>query len=248
MSGLMQLNHVTIERGGRTLLANLGCEIRQGEITVVLGPNGAGKSSLLLALAGLIPAAGTIEIGGRPLPLFSRHALSRQIAWQGALPPTEFGLAVQQRLQLASASSAAPIELAAATMDTEDLLTRPLGELSSGERQRVELAALLLRDTPVWLLDEPTSHLDLKHQIHCIALMKAQRAEGRAIVTVLHDLQQAMAVADRLILIDGEGGVVAGAADQLFDSDGLSRLFDAPLCRQGALLIPDYMGVDDETT
>jgi len=242
MTVLMHLNDVTVQRGERTLLANLSCDIKQGEITVVLGPNGAGKSSLLLALAGLIPATGTIEIAGRPLPSFSRHELSRQVAWQGALPPTEFGLTVRQRLQLAADSSATPVGHAAASMDAKDLLTRPLGELSSGERQRVELAALLLRDAPVWLLDEPTSHLDLKHQIHCIALMKAQRAKGRAIVTVLHDLQQAMAVADQLILIDGQGGVVAGDADQLFDSDGLSRLFDAPLSRQGALLIPDYRG------
>ncbi|WP_167632293.1 ABC transporter ATP-binding protein [Mariprofundus ferrooxydans] len=240
MSGIMNLSNLTVVRGGQTLLSGLSCACNAGEVVVVLGPNGAGKSSLLLAMAGLIPAAGTITLSGQLLSAYDRREICRQIAWQGDLPPTEFGLTVRQRLLLAAGEADQGIEATAATMDIALLLQRPLGELSSGERQRVELAALMLRDTPVWLLDEPTAHLDLKHQIRCIQMLKAQSANGRAIITVLHDLQQAMAIADHLILIDGKGAAEYGKAAELFDGNRLSQLFDAPVIARGSVLIPDY--------
>jgi len=242
MSGVMSISSLTVERGGQPLFSGLSCQLKAGEMVVVLGPNGAGKSSLLLAMTGLIPATGSIELAGHPLASYSRNELSKSIAWQGELPPTEFGLTVRQRLVLAAGEDAEMLESTATSMDIALLLHRPLGELSSGERQRTELAALILRDTPIWLLDEPTAHLDLKHQIHCINMLKAQRESGRAIITVLHDLQQAMAIADHLILIDGKGGAEYGEAKHLFDSNKLSQLFDAPVVAQGSVLVPDYGG------
>ena len=240
MSPLLTLSNLSVERGGNRLLTELNCCINTGEIIVILGPNGAGKSSLLLALAGLIPASGQIELIGKPLSSYERSELTREIAWQGELPPTEFGLTVKQRLELAANEEAEAITAIADTMDITALLERPLGKLSSGERQRTELAALMLRDTPIWLLDEPTAHLDLKHQIQCINIINQQRKKGRAVMTVLHDIQQAMAVADFLILIDGKGGAEYGVAKQLFASQTLSQLFDAPVITQGAVLVPDY--------
>ncbi len=248
MACLLKATGVVVERGGKMLLSGLSCSIHAGEVTVVLGPNGAGKSSLLLAIAGLIPASGQLELAGDPLSSYDRHELSRRIAWQGDLPPTEFGLTVAQRLQLAAGEPDAAIETVATDMDIAQLLARPLGELSSGERQRVELSALMLRDAPLWLLDEPTAHLDLKHQIHCINMLKKQAEHGRAIVTVLHDIQQAMAVADHLILIDGKGGAQCDQAQQLFNNATLSQLFHAPVVQQGAVLIPDYGEVNHEET
>ena len=240
MSSVMKLSGVAVERRGRTLLSDLHCELHAGNVIVVLGPNGAGKSSLLLALTGLIPASGAIELFDRSLADYGRDELSQSVAWQGDLPPTEFGVTVRQRLELAAGELTDSLESTAAFMDITPLLHRPLGELSSGERQRTELAALMLRDAPVWLLDEPTAHLDLKHQIHCINMLKAQRERGRTIITVLHDLQQAMAVADDLILIDGKGGAEYGEAKQLFSGDRLSQLFDVPVMMQGSLFVPDY--------
>jgi len=240
MSSILNLSNLAVERGGISLLSGLSCEISAGEIVVVLGPNGAGKSSLLLALAGLIPASGLIELQGKQLVNYGRTELTRHIAWQGELPPTEFGLTVRQRLDLAAGEEVEAVESTATKMDIGALLQRPLGQLSSGERQRTELAALMLRQTPIWLLDEPTAHLDLKHQIHCINMMKEERGRGRAIITVLHDIQQAMAVADYLILIDGKGGAEYGEAEELFASAKLSQLFDAPVIAEGTVLVPDY--------
>ena len=240
MAALLDISKLSVTRGGRTLLSGLDCVLHAGEVVVVLGPNGAGKSSLLLALAGLIPADGGIVMQGRALSAYRRDELSRSIAWQGELPPTEFGLTVRQRLELAAGEADGDIETSAAAMDVAPLLHRPLGELSSGERQRTELAALMLRDAPIWLLDEPTAHLDLKHQIHCIKLIREQRKRGRAMMVVLHDMQQAMAIADYLILIDGKGRAEYGEAKRLFASQRMSRLFDAPVIRQGSVLIPEY--------
>jgi len=245
MAALLSLEHVAVERGGAPLFSGLNCHINAGEVTVILGPNGAGKSSLLLAISGLIPVSGHIALMGKPLHSYGRQALTQHIAWQGELPPTEFGLTVQQRLDLVVNDSIARHEPAGmqavnTAMDISKLLSRPLGKLSSGERQRVELAALMLRDSPIWLLDEPTSHLDMRHQIRCIEMLRQQACSRRAIVTVLHDIQQAMAIADHLILIDGKGSAICGSAATLFDNQTLSRLFDAPLVRQGVVLMPDY--------
>jgi len=240
MSSLLKLTDVAVERGGKVLLASLHCDIQAGEVTVVLGPNGAGKSSLLLALAGLIPFSGLMLLHGKNLFDLSRAEHARQIAWQGELPPTEFGLMVAQRLELAAEAVAADIAETVVSMDITALLNKPLGELSSGERQRVELAALMLRDTPIWLLDEPTAHLDLKHQVECLNIFRRQAKQGRAIITVLHDLQQAATIADRVIIIDGHGDAQHGSAEKMLEIGRLSGLFDTPLLRQGKAILPDY--------
>lgn len=237
---LIRASKLTLHRGDKRVIANAAFSIRAGEITVVLGPNGAGKSSLLLAMAGLIPAEGELLLNDSAVASLDRAELAESVAWQGELPPTEFGLTVYQRLELAQQSG--EIETVAAEMDIAPLLSRTLGELSSGERQRVELAALALRDAPLWLLDEPTAHLDLKHQIACLQMIRREAAGGRGIVTVLHDLQQAMAIADHLILVDGNGGAEYGDATKMFESERLSALFEVPLVQKGGVFMPDYGG------
>jgi ABC-type cobalamin/Fe3+-siderophores transport systems, ATPase components len=229
MSGRMRVKDLGIERGGRRLFAGLGFELPAAQIVVVLGPNGAGKSSLLLALLGLVPHAGDIELQGKPLHEYSRAEIARRMAWQGELPPAEFGLTVEQRLRLAAGAEGAALAPAAAAMDVEDLLGRTLGELSAGERQRVELAALMLRDTPLWLLDEPTVHLDLRHQAACLAMLRRQASRGRSILVVLHDLRQAVSIADGVVLLDGRGNAVAGKADALLTRERLQDVFQVRL-------------------
>jgi len=255
---VMAVSDLSLCRGEKRLLSKLSFDLQAGKITVILGPNGAGKSSLLLALAGLIPfEQGGISFQCDSLSHLSRQQLSRRIAWQGELPPTEFGLSVQQRLQLAASDSVVSgsseinpgihVQVVTATMQLSTLLQRALGDLSDGERQRVELAALMLRDVPVWLLDEPTAHLDLKHQIQCLHMLKSQAAQGRSIVVVLHDIQQAEAVADQVILIQSNGVAQSGTAAQMLTQERLSDLFDTPLLRQGAGLVPDYGGEGEST-
>jgi len=252
---LLELKQVTLRRGDRTLFANFSKNVAAGRVTVIMGPNGAGKSSLLLALMGMIPACGEIVLQGRPLGEYARAEIAREIAWQGDLPPTEFGLTVAQRLQLAGGkvkrgqfhffhseteeeSKLSPFLPAARLMEVDGLLDRALGELSSGERQRVELAALMLRNCPLWLLDEPTAHLDLRHQAVCLNMLRRQSAHGRTIVVVLHDIHQAVSIADKVVLLDSEGYIETGTAAAMLTQERLQAVFDVPL--NAASLLPDY--------
>ncbi|HXH72192.1 MAG TPA: ABC transporter ATP-binding protein [Mariprofundaceae bacterium] len=242
---MLRFEHVSLCRGERELLRHAEFAIAPGRVTAILGPNGAGKSSLLLAMAGLLPASGGhVLLQDRPVEELSRMEVAATIAWQGELPAAEFGLTVRQRLELAAGDgeSLPRLQQAAARMEVGHLLDRDLARLSSGERQRVELAAIMLRDCPLWLLDEPTAHLDLKHQTLLLRMLRQEAAAGRAVVTVLHDLQQAMAVADEVILLDGKGGVETGEAGGLLTAERLSRLFQVELMSfaEGQLLLPDY--------
>ncbi|HCS13742.1 MAG: iron dicitrate ABC transporter ATP-binding protein [Zetaproteobacteria bacterium CG06_land_8_20_14_3_00_59_53] len=236
---ILKVDSLSVQRGGHVLVDALDFTLQAGRICAVLGPNGAGKSSLLLAIAGLIPFQGRVELAGRSLSALGRAGLADRVAWQGDLPSVEFGLTVHQRLELAASGDTGGIASIAGEMEIGALLGRPLGELSAGERQRTELAALMLRDVPLWLMDEPTAHLDLRHQVQCIGMLRRRRQQGRSILVVLHDLAQAMAVADHVILVDGQGHAAYGDADML-DAGRLSQLYATPLCRQGSGFGPDY--------
>jgi iron complex transport system ATP-binding protein len=247
---LLSVSDLSLTRGGRRLVHGLDFGLEVGRITVVLGPNGAGKSTLLLALAGMLEAdAGRISLNGKDIGTYGRRELADMIAWQGEMPPTEFGLTVEQRLHLAMRSgldSEAGRQRrldALEALDLSPLRARSLGELSGGERQRVELAAMLVRDCPLWLLDEPCTHLDIRHQVAWLDIMRSQARAGRAILAVLHDVQQAIAIAHDVILIYGDGRVAFGTADALLKPEVLDRLFATGLKRLGdRVLVPDYHG------
>ncbi len=235
----------------RSLVAGLDGTLEPGTITVVLGPNGCGKSTLLLTLAGLLaPRAGTVESDGIAVHQLSDAARSERIAWQGELPSADFGFRVAERLALVEAGSRSA-GAALARLDLEALADRRLTELSAGERQRVELAALWLREAPLWLLDEPTSHLDLRHQVAWLERLHEERAAGRTIVAVLHDLTQAHAIADRALLLSADGTHRFGAADLLLHADPIASVFGTEVERlrgaRGDALLPVYPAPPDSS-
>lgn len=236
---VLKTENLSVQRGGHVLVDALNFTLETGRICAVLGPNGAGKSSLLLALAGLIPCSGEVMLNGAPLSCYWRSEFAKLVAWQGELPSVEFGLTVRQRLALAAQGSDTAIHACASRMEIVSRLDRPLGELSAGERQRTELAALMLRDVPLWLLDEPTAHLDLRHQVQCIGMLRTQREKGRSMLVVLHDIAQAMAIADSVILVDGHGHAEYGEA-RLLDAARMSRLYATPLLMRAGAIGPDY--------
>lgn len=238
MIPLMRLENVAAKYGEKSLFSPFSVTVHAGRITAVMGPNGAGKSSLLLAMAGMLPYLGTIQLKHGDVHQLTRAEMASQIAWMGALPSVDFGLTVRQRLQLASEGR--EIGSAARTMEIEYCLDRSLATLSSGELQRCELAALLLRAAPLWLIDEPTAHLDLRHQVRAMQKLRDEATRGRGVVVVLHDIQQAVAVADDVILIGDDGQVESGSASSLLTREHLEKLFAAPLISCSAALIPDY--------
>ena len=239
---MMELQALNIQRGDTQLITSLTMQAKQGDVVVVLGPNGAGKSTLLLTLAGLhSDYSGHVLLGHKALTDYTYQELSQTITWQGELPPTEFGLTVLQRLELACHRDTSKLEQALDYLELSPFKQRALGELSSGERQRVEIAAMMVRDNPVWLMDEPTAHLDMRHQVDCLKLIKQQSKKGRLIFTVLHDLQQAVAVADMVVLLDGKGSVQVGPADVLLAAEKLEPIFKVKLQGSGRSLILNYI-------
>ncbi|MBW2241946.1 MAG: ABC transporter ATP-binding protein [Deltaproteobacteria bacterium] len=239
-----------LRRGEPVLISNLEMAVGPGEIWVVLGPNGSGKSTLLLALAGVLrPTAGEVLLDGRRLSRWLPAERGERIAWQGSLPSAEFGFKVHERLELVP-SHTRKVKDALERLDLGPLAGRRLFELSAGERQRVELAALWLRDAPVWLLDEPTTHLDLRHQVSCLDLLREEARNGRSLIVVLHDLTQAHAIADQALLLRADETHQAGPAKELLRPEELEQVFGTRLHvahgPEESALLPAYHSPDSQ--
>src|SRR5690606_21335899 len=204
----------------RLVSADLDVTIPRGRITVIVGPNACGKSTLLRALSRLLaPRSGQIVLEGKDI----RHYRARELACKlGLLPQSSVGPAgicvaelvargryPHQTLfrQWSTADEAAVWQAMADTRVTE-LADRVVDELSGGQRQRVWLAMALAQDTPVMLLDEPTTFLDIAHQIEVLDLCADLHESGRTMVAVLHDLNQACRYATHLIVMR-DGRVLA---------------------------------------
>jgi iron complex transport system ATP-binding protein len=245
-AALLHAHELTLRVGDRTLLAPLTLQVHAGELWCVLGPNGSGKTTLLHTLAGLRgPAAGSVHCQ----ELDVAHAPPEQLARRrGLLPQTvhdSFSASAldvvllgrhphHDRWSFSDGADDRRIALQAlATVDGSALAARDVTTLSGGERQRVAVAALLAQQVPLMLLDEPTAHLDLKHQIGLLEHLRAlvQTAE-HAVVLALHDLNLAARFATHALLLTPRGRALAGRVDAVMTDDALAAAFDHPLRRQ----------------
>lgn len=237
----------TLGYGDRVISTDLDLELAGGEVTAIIGPNGCGKSTLLRALGRLLrPRSGRIELGGRDLAAIPAREAAREIAFltQDAAAPA--GIRVRELvargryphqtfLSQASDADLAAIAWALEIVGLEELAERPVDELSGGQRQRVRIAMTLAQRTPLLLLDEPTTYLDLAHQIELMDLLAVlNRDHGRTIVAVLHDLGQAARYADRLVVMRQGRIVATGAPSEVLDADLIGDVFGLR-CR----VIPD---------
>ncbi|MGH3738484.1 MAG: ABC transporter ATP-binding protein [Micromonosporaceae bacterium] len=218
-----------VGHGARRVLHGVDLAPRPGAVTVLVGPNGCGKSTLLRTLAGLLPPlAGTVTIGGAPLGSLSRRMLSQRLAFLPQAPLVPAGVTVRELVRHGryahrgafarhTSDDVAAIDWALHVTDADALADRRLDELSGGERQRAWLATVLAQRAPVLLLDEPTTHLDLRHQFELLELVRRlARDHAIACVVVLHDLMQAAAYADELLVVaDGRVQAVGAPADVL---------------------------------
>ncbi|HEY0396171.1 MAG TPA: ABC transporter ATP-binding protein [Candidatus Elarobacter sp.] len=219
------LERVEIERGGRTLLRDVSFALEAGVVALV-GPNGVGKTSLLRAMAGtLAPARGMIALDGVAVRALDPRQRARRIALVDPTEPVLAALTVADAVAAArfphhrwweweaTADDDAAVEEALARTGLSALRAREIGTLSAGERQRVWIALAIAQRASVVLLDEPTSHLDLKASVETLQLVREIAAGGALVVAVLHQLEEAAAFTDRVIVL-GEGGVVADAVPE----------------------------------
>ncbi len=219
---------------------------------MVVGPNGAGKTTLLRLAAGLIePAAGGLSLSGRPYEDLPRRELARHIAYVPQIRPARIPLTVEQMVLLGRFPYLSPLQIGPAAADHElvervldtvgltDLRERELDGLSGGERQSVFIAAALAQEAEALLLDEPTTHLDPRHQLDVVSLLMELRSKGEhTILLTTHDLNLAARIADRVVALR-EGRVVAeGTPGELIDPECLQAVFDAPFESIGSAEAP----------
>ncbi|MBE8614384.1 ferric citrate ABC transporter ATP-binding protein FecE [Morganella morganii] len=217
----IKAKNLTIGYDNKRIIDNLTLTLPAGKITALLGPNGCGKSTLLKCFSRLLtPQSGTLHIGDKPLSTLSSRELSQHMALLPQHPMVPEGITVRELVSYGrspwlplwgrlSNDDRQHVKQAMAKTQTESLADRQITELSGGQRQRVFLAMVLAQDTPVILLDEPTTYLDINHQVELMALlMQALKQKRKTVVTVLHDLNQASRYCDHLVLL-AQGKLIA---------------------------------------
>jgi iron complex transport system ATP-binding protein len=214
--------------GGRPAVSGATVAVGPGEVVGLVGPNGSGKTTLVrVASRALRPSSGTVRIAGRdPYALPARHAARLVAVVPQDLSPvfsfTALEVAMMGRAPhrspwgAGSAEDWARVRDAMESTGVSHLADRPIDELSGGERRRVVLAQALAQDAPVLILDEPTTHLDIRHVAELLGtLRRLASGEGRAVLAVFHDLNLASSTCDRLVALSGGAVAAEGAPDEI---------------------------------
>ncbi|MCL2346557.1 MAG: ABC transporter ATP-binding protein [Desulfobulbus sp.] len=235
---LLETRALAVEIGGRRLVDRLDLTVMPGERLAILGRNGAGKSTLLATLAGLRPpTAGTVLLGGSDCAALPAREAALRRAWLGQFQNDPFGSTALEtaltgrhphlgRWAWEAPSDADLARAALAAVGLHGMENRPIHTLSGGERQRLGIATLLTQAPPLYLLDEPLSHLDLNHQMAALGLFAATaREQGAGVVMVMHDPALAHRFCDRALLVYGDGQTESGDVDAVLTAAMLSRLY-----------------------
>jgi iron complex transport system ATP-binding protein len=225
----LQVVGLTAGYGERVVLRELDCPLPAGRITAIVGANACGKSTLLRAFARLLkPTHGTVLLDGDEISRLPTREVAKRVGFLPQSPVPPEGLTVEDLVQrgrfphrrLGRRDSTAEVEWALTVTGTQELRDRPLDRLSGGQRQRAWIAMALAQDTKVLLLDEPTTYLDLAHQLEVLELLTT--LEDRTIGLVLHDLNQACRYAHHLVALR-EGAVYAAGAPAMIVEEQLVR-------------------------
>ncbi|HEY1472639.1 MAG TPA: ABC transporter ATP-binding protein [Pseudolabrys sp.] len=235
---VVELDHATIGIGGRIVLADASFAIQAGEFIGVLGPNGAGKTTLMRAILGLLPpSAGTIRVFGRA-PQCGDTTIGYLPQVRTVLPDLRvrgldfIGSSLHgERWGLPSLThhERRMIEATLDSVGARDLASRPLSDMSGGERQRLLLAQALIGSPKLLLLDEPLISLDARHQEVAIDVVrKVCRKRGITVLFSAHELNQLLGTLDRVLYL-GSGQAVLGTVDEVISAPVLSRLYDTDI-------------------
>jgi ABC-2 type transport system ATP-binding protein len=210
----LDVQNLTVRYGDTVAVDGLDLQLRAGETVALLGPNGAGKSTIVNAVLGLVRSSGTVRVLGRTPTAAVRAGCVGAMLQHGGLPGES---RVGEVLELVRRSypRSWPLDDLAATAGIEGLLARPVDALSGGQRQRVLLALALAGEPPLLLLDEPTSAMDVEGRRAFWTTMRGLAARGTTVVFATHHLDEADAVADRVVVVAGGRVVADGTAAQV---------------------------------
>ena len=244
---MLRIENLSVSYGKRRVLHNVSLDVNSGEVVALIGPNGAGKSTLVRAVSGVVPVeSGRIlctDINHISVNLLAMSPMQRArslavVPQAASMPPafTVWETVLMGRtpylnfLGQVSAKDEAAARLALQKVDVLDLSERRVGELSGGEQQRVLLARALAQSTPILLLDEPTSNLDLHYQVSFMETMSAlARRDNLAVLVALHDLNLAARYSDRVaLMVDGEIKAT-GTPRQVLTPELISTAYHLPV-------------------
>ncbi|MCS3841852.1 ABC transporter ATP-binding protein [Microbacterium sp. AK031] len=231
----VEFDDVTVALGGRDIVHGASLTAESGTVVGLIGPNGSGKSTLLRALYRAVrPREGRIRVDGTDVHRLSGRQSARTVAVMLQDPHTDFDLTVHELVLLGRAPYRASfgrdtaedlriVDEAMRSVDVSDLAERMAATLSGGQRQRVMLARALAQQTPVLVLDEPSNHLDIRHQLE---LMSIVRGLGRTVIAALHDLNLALQYCDHVVVL-ADGRVAAeGPPSEILTPDLIRATFD----------------------
>jgi iron complex transport system ATP-binding protein len=234
----LQASRLTVGYGGAPVVRELDLAIPDGQVTTVIGPNGCGKSTMLRTMARLLtPSSGPVVLDGEPITSIPTREIATRLALLPQSPIAPDGLLVrdlvgrgrhphQRWFRQWSREDEKIVAAALEMTDVADLADRPLDQLSGGQRQRAWIAMTLAQDTDLMLLDEPTTFLDLAHQVEVLDLVaRLNRERGRTVALVLHDLNLAARYSD-LIVVMRDGVIVErGTPAEVFTTTMLRSVF-----------------------
>ena len=237
---------LSVHRGKRWVLRDVEADVPPGAITGVLGPNGAGKSTLLMAMAGLLPFEGVVELDGRDLRGWRAFERARRLAYvpqrSGLSAPFSVASVVAQGRFPHHGPLARPrridreaVDRALVRADVTAIENRPFDALSGGEQRRVLIARALATEARTIVLDEPTASLDVGHALALHVLLRALADAGYAIAVVLHHLDDARERTDRAVLLDAGRVAAVGPSREVVDAERVRAIYGVELVEGSGL-------------
>lgn len=240
----LQVSALSVGATQKALVDDLNFVITPGKVLVILGPNGSGKSTILRTLARqLKPLAGEIHLNDKAISSLPYPEFAKKVAYVAQNRDPQVNLSIEDFVSLGrtphqkwwqwqqSSDDRAAIETAIASTELTAIKERPLSQLSGGEQQRAAIAIALAQNPTFMLLDEPTAHLDFKHQMELLVLLRRLKTEQKlGLVLVLHDLSAAAYLADDILLLKKDGGKqrstsMLGPADEILQNSMLEDSF-----------------------
>ena len=239
---MLELKNLSVGYDGRYVIRDVNLSFEPGMIYTIIGKNGSGKSTLLKSCSGLLkPKVGSVLLDGKALSLYPANQRAQKVSYLSQSTSTPNitverlmaharfpHLSYPKKLQREDINI---IYRALGDMRAQCFVHDSLRELSGGERQRVYLAMQLAQDTDILLLDEPTTYLDIEYQLSLMKLLQKLKAQGKTVIMVLHDLEQALKYSDRIIVIDAGKEIHTGTPEEILNSGILKKVFHVDVRR-----------------